>query len=126
MRQRLLRMREGVTGVRLKLTDLFLGWQVARDLTEKLDRYYRIRDWSADHSNFFRAIKMEKTVMFIILSLIVAVAAFNLVSSLVMLVTDKQADIAILRTLGMSPTVDHGHVRGAGQHHRRGRRAARA
>jgi len=101
--QRLLRMREGVTGVRLKLTDLFLGWQVARDLTEKLDRYYRIRDWSADHSNFFRAIKMEKTVMFIILSLIVAVAAFNLVSSLVMLVTDKQADIAILRTLGMSP-----------------------
>lgn len=101
--QRLLRMEEGVTGVRLKLVDMFQGWQVARDLTEKLDHYYRIRDWSADHSNFFRAIKMEKTVMFIILSLIVAVAAFNLVSSLIMLVTDKQADIAILRTLGMSP-----------------------
>jgi lipoprotein-releasing system permease protein len=101
--QRLLRMGEGVTGVRLKLVDMFQGWQVARDLTEKLDQYYRIRDWSADHSNFFRAIKMEKTVMFIILSLIVAVAAFNLVSSLIMLVTDKQADIAILRTLGMSP-----------------------
>ena len=101
--QRLLRMGEGVTGVRLKLTDMMQGWQVARDLTEKLDHYYRIRDWSADHSNFFRAIQMEKTVMFIILSLIVGVAAFNLVSSLVMLVTDKQADIAILRTLGMSP-----------------------
>ena len=101
--QRLLRMGEGVTGVRLKLTDMMQGWQVARDLAGKLDHYYRIRDWTADHSNFFRAIKMEKTVMFIILSLIVGVAAFNLVSSLVMLVTDKQADIAILRTLGMSP-----------------------
>lgn len=101
--QRLLRMGEGVTGVRLKLTDMMQGWQVARDLAGQLDHYYRIRDWTADHSNFFRAIKMEKTVMFIILSLIVGVAAFNLVSSLVMLVTDKQADIAILRTLGMSP-----------------------
>mgnify|MGYP005754035347 FL=1 len=101
--QRLLRMGEGVTGVRLKLTDMMQGWQVARDLASQLDHYYRIRDWTADHSNFFRAIKMEKTVMFIILSLIVGVAAFNLVSSLVMLVTDKQADIAILRTLGMSP-----------------------
>jgi lipoprotein-releasing system permease protein len=101
--QKLLRMREGVTGVRLKLTDMMQGWAVARDLSESLDHYYRIRDWSADHSNFFRAIRMEKTVMFIILSLIVGVAAFNLVSSLVMLVTDKQADIAILRTLGMSP-----------------------
>jgi lipoprotein-releasing system permease protein len=101
--QKLLRMREGVTGVRLKLTDMMQGWQVARDLSDRMDHYYRIRDWSADHSNFFRAIRMEKTVMFIILSLIVGVAAFNLVSSLVMLVTDKQADIAILRTLGMSP-----------------------
>src|SRR5690606_29114299 len=101
--QRLLRMGAGVTGVRLKLTDMMQGWQVARDLMAQLDHYYRIRDWTADHSNFFRAIKMEKTVMFIILSLIVGVAAFNLVSSLVMLVTDKQADIAILRTLGMSP-----------------------
>jgi lipoprotein-releasing system permease protein len=76
---------------------------VARDLADRMGEYYRVRDWSRDHSNFFRAIRMEKTVMFVILSLIVAVAAFNLVSSLVMLVTDKQADIAILRTLGLTP-----------------------
>ena len=101
--QRLLRMGEGVTGVRLKLRNMFDGWKVARDLSDHLGSFYRIRDWSADHANFFRAIRMEKTVMFIILSLIIGVAAFNLVSSLVMLVTDKQADIAILRTLGMSP-----------------------
>lgn len=101
--QRLLRMGDGVTGVRLKLTDMFQAWNVARDLADDIGEYYRIRDWSRDHANFFRAIQMEKSVMFVILSLIVAVAAFNLVSSLIMLVTDKQADIAILRTLGLSP-----------------------
>lgn len=101
--QRLLRMGEGVTGVQLKLVDMLQAWNVARDLTDRLGAYYRIRDWSRDHANLFRAIQMEKSVMFVILSLIVAVAAFNLVSSLVMLVTDKQADIAILRTLGLSP-----------------------
>jgi lipoprotein-releasing system permease protein len=101
--QRLLRMGAGVTGVRLKLDDLFGARTVARDLADRLGGLYRVRDWSQDHANFFRAIKLEKTVMFVILSLIVAVAAFNLVSSLVMLVTDKQADIAILRTLGMRP-----------------------
>jgi lipoprotein-releasing system permease protein len=101
--QKLLRMGDGVSGVRLKLTDMFQAWNVARDLADRMGEFYRVRDWSRDHANFFRAIKMEKTVMFVILSLIVAVAAFNLVSSLVMLVTDKQADIAILRTLGLSP-----------------------
>jgi lipoprotein-releasing system permease protein len=101
--QRLLRMGEGVTGVRLKLADMFQAWAVAGDLADRVGEFYRVRDWSQDHSAFFRAIKTEKTVMFIILSLIIAVAAFNLVSSLIMLVTDKQADIAILRTLGMSP-----------------------
>jgi lipoprotein-releasing system permease protein len=101
--QKLLRMGEGVTGVRLRLADMFQAWNVARDLADRMGEFYRVRDWSRDHANFFRAIKMEKTVMFVILSLIVAVAAFNLVSSLVMLVTDKQADIAILRTLGLSP-----------------------
>jgi lipoprotein-releasing system permease protein len=101
--QKLLRMGENVTGVRLKLTDMFQAWEVARDLADRMGEFYRVRDWSRDHANFFRAIRMEKTVMFVILSLIVAVAAFNLVSSLVMLVTDKQADIAILRTLGLSP-----------------------
>jgi lipoprotein-releasing system permease protein len=101
--QKLLRMGQGVSGVRLKLTDMFQAWNVARDLADKMGEFYRVRDWSRDHANFFRAIRMEKSVMFVILSLIVAVAAFNLVSSLVMLVTDKQADIAILRTLGLSP-----------------------
>jgi len=101
--QKLNRMGEGVTGVRLKLVDLWDAWPVARDLAERLQGYYRVRDWTRDHANFFRALKMEKTVMFILLSLVIAIAAFNLVSSLVMLVQDKQSDIAILRTLGMSP-----------------------
>lgn len=101
--QRLGRMGEGVTGVRLKLVDLWEAWPVARDLSDQMDGYYRVRDWSRDNANFFRALKMEKTVMFILLSLVIAIAAFNLVSSLVMLVQDKQSDIAILRTLGMSP-----------------------
>ena len=79
------------------------AWNVARDLADHIGEFYRVRDWARDHANFFRAIQMEKSVMFVILSLIVAVAAFNLVSSLIMLVTDKQADIAILRTLGLSP-----------------------
>ncbi len=101
--QKLMRLGTGVTGVRLRLTDLMLGYEVARDLAARLPEVYRVRDWSRDHANFFRAIKLEKTMMFLVVSLIVAVAAFNLVSSLVMLVTDKQADIAILRTLGLRP-----------------------
>jgi len=101
--KRLLRMGDNVTGVRLRLADMFQSWDVARDLADSMGEAFSIRDWTRDHANFFRAIATEKTVMFIILSLIVAVAAFNLVSSLVMLVTDKQADIAILRTLGLSP-----------------------
>jgi len=68
-----------------------------------MDVVFWVSDWTLRHSNYFKAIQTEKTVMFIILSLIVAVAAFNIVSTLVMVVTDKQADIAILRTLGMSP-----------------------
>ncbi len=100
---RLFRMGDNVSGVRLKLDDMFKAWAVARDLATRLGGYYRVRDWTQEHSNFFRAIKTEKVVMFVILSLIVAVAAFNLVSTLVMLVTDKQSDIAILRTLGASP-----------------------
>src|SRR6185436_12555339 len=94
---------DGVTGVRLKLDDMFRAFEVATDLRDRLGGFYRVKDWTQDHSNFFRAVRTEKLVMFVILSLIVAVAAFNLVSSLVMLVTDKQADIAILRTLGISP-----------------------
>ena len=100
---KLFRMGDKVTGVRLKLDDMFKAKQVAADLADELGGFYRVRDWTREHANFFRAVQTEKTVMFIILSLIVAVAAFNLVSSLVMLVTDKQSDIAILRTLGLSP-----------------------
>ena len=101
--QKLFRMGEGVTGLRLKLTDMFDAWRVSADLGRQLDDDVRVRDWTQQHSNFFRAIQTEKVVMFIILSMIVGVAAFNLVSTLVMVVTDKQADIAILRTMGASP-----------------------
>lgn len=101
--QRMGRLGDNVTGVRLRLTDLWNAWEVARDLTDQMKGDYRVRDWSGDHANFFRALKMEKTVMFVLLSLVIAIAAFNLVSSLVMLVQDKQSDIAILRTLGLSP-----------------------
>ncbi|MDC8013064.1 lipoprotein-releasing ABC transporter permease subunit [Tahibacter soli] len=94
---------DGPDGVRLKLDDMFKALGVARELAGDLGGLYRVRDWMQGHQNFFRAIAMEKRVMFMILSLIVAVAAFNLVSTLVMLVTDKQADIAILRTLGATP-----------------------
>lgn len=101
--QRLFRMQDTVTGVRLKLDNLFLAPQLARQLQTQLDDHYLVSDWTRQHSNFFRAVQMEKTVMFVILLLIVAVAAFNIVSTLVMMVTDKNSDIAILRTLGMSP-----------------------
>ncbi len=100
---RLYRMGDTVTGVRLKLDDLFQSRTVARQLADSMGGFYRVSDWTQEHANFFRAIATEKAIMFIILSLIVAIAAFNLVSSLVMLVTDKQSDIAILRTLGMRP-----------------------
>ena len=94
---------DGPTGIRLRLDDMFQAYPVGRDLAQSLGQDYRVTDWMQGHSNFFKAVAMEKKVMFLILSLIVAVAAFNLVSTLVMLVTDKQADIAILRTLGQSP-----------------------
>src|SRR5258708_7959253 len=94
---------DGPSGIRLKLDDMLRAWPITRVLAERLPQAYRITTWEQGHANFFSAVKMEKLVMFIILSLIVAVAAFNLVSTLIMLVTDKQADIAILRTLGISP-----------------------
>ena len=100
---RLYSMGNRVSGVRLKLTDMNLAPQVARELSSRFGDDITIRDWTRQHANFFRAIQIEKNVMFIILLLIVAVAAFNIVSTLVMAVTDKQADIAILRTLGASP-----------------------
>jgi lipoprotein-releasing system permease protein len=93
----------GPSGIRLKLDDLFVANKVSATLSQRLGDAYLVRGWMQQHANFFKAIAMEKIVMFIIPSLIVAVAAFNLVSSLVMLVTDKQSDIAILRTLGATP-----------------------
>ncbi len=104
---KLFQMGDQVSGLRLKLDDLFLAPQVTHQLAETTladypETYY-LTDWTQEHANFFRAVQMEKRVMFIILTLIVAVAAFNIVSTLVMAVADKRADIAILRTFGASP-----------------------
>jgi len=101
--QKLLRLGEDVSGVRLKLTELFRAPFVTQDLSRSLSGYYYLTDWTKSHANFFRAVAIEKRMMFLILLLIVAVAAFNIVSTLVMAVTDKQSDIAILRTLGAQP-----------------------
>lgn len=100
---KLFRLQDAVSGLRLKLDDVFAAPQIARQLANVLPQEYQVEDWSRRHANFFRAIKTEKRVMFIILTLIVAVAAFNIVSTLIMVVTDKRSDIAILRTLGASP-----------------------
>jgi lipoprotein-releasing system permease protein len=100
--QRLYQMDGQVSGVRLKLQDLFEAGQVGRELMAQRPDLFAW-DWSRSHPNLFRAVQIEKRMMFIILTLIIAVATFNVVSTLVMLVTDKQADIAILRTLGSAP-----------------------
>ena len=101
--QKLYGMGNTASGVRLKLHDLFQSREVTRDLVERLRGDLYVSDWTRSHANYFRAVQIEKTMMFIILLLIVAVAAFNIVSTLVMAVTDKQPDIAILRTLGATP-----------------------
>ena len=100
---RLLGMKNEVSGLRLKLNDVDLAPRVSYQIAQELSPNYRIRDWTQEHANFFRALEIEKRVVFIVLMLIIAVAAFNIVSTLVMIVTDKQPDVAILRTLGMSP-----------------------
>ena len=108
---RLLRIPSGdAGGVRLHLKDLYRAWIVARDLSTALmesgagegvgPRYYSVRDWTQERGNLFQAVQTEKTVKWVILSLIIAVAAFNIISMLVMVVTDKQPDIAILKTMG--------------------------
>jgi lipoprotein-releasing system permease protein len=94
---------DGPTGIRLRLDDMFNAREVAHELADQLGQVYRVDTWMDSHANFFSAISMEKKVMFIILSLIILVAVINLISMLMMLVTDKQADIAILRTLGSTP-----------------------
>ena len=93
----------GPTGIRLRLDDLFNARPVATELADKLGQVYRVQTWMDTNANLFHALSMEKMVMFIILSLIILVAVINLISMLMMLVTDKQADIAILRTLGATP-----------------------
>lgn len=93
----------GPTGVRLKLQDMQRAPQVANELAGTMSGELYLRDWSKQNRNWFAAVQTEKRMMFIILTLIIAVAAFNLVSTLVMTVTDKQADIAILRTMGAQP-----------------------
>ena len=101
--QKLLRLGDDVSGVRLKLDDMLRAPFVTRELARSLVGDFYLTDWTQSHANFFRAVAIEKRMMFLILLLIVAVAAFNIVSTLVMAVTDKQADIAILRTLGARP-----------------------
>jgi lipoprotein-releasing system permease protein len=94
---------EGPGGLRLKTRDIMAAPRIAREVMQQIPGRYGVIDWTQRHANFFRALRTEKTVMFVILSLIVAVAAFNIISTLVMTVTDKEADIAVLRTLGASP-----------------------
>ena len=130
--RRMFRLGDGVSGVRIKLADMFDAPRVSRELGRSLGETYWLRDWTQYHANFFRALKIEKTVMFVILTLIVAVAAFNLVSTLIMVVTDKESDIAILRTLGASQRsilsifVVQGYGHRICRHPRRRRRRRRA
>ena len=101
--QRLFRLDNGVSGIRLKLDDIFNAQRIAVNIARELGGGYYVDDWTRKHANFFRSIAMTKSMMFLILLMVVAVAAFNVVATLVMVVKDKQSDIAILRTLGSSP-----------------------
>ncbi|WP_455379723.1 lipoprotein-releasing ABC transporter permease subunit [Acidihalobacter prosperus] len=100
---RLFQLNNGITGLRIKVKHVMSAPEIATALNGQLGSSYWVSDWTQQNSNFFHAVKTEKTVMFVILFLIVAVGVFNIVSTLVMVVTDKQSDIAILRTLGLSP-----------------------
>ncbi|HKU15832.1 MAG TPA: lipoprotein-releasing ABC transporter permease subunit [Steroidobacteraceae bacterium] len=100
---KLYRMGEDVTGLRLKLADLFAAPRVVRELAGSLGGGYYIDDWTRKHANFFRSIQLTKSALFLILLLVVGVAAFNIISTLVMVVKDKRSDIAILRTVGAAP-----------------------
>src|SRR3546814_16130179 len=95
-----MRMGVGVTGVRLRMHDMDRAWEVARDLAQRLKGPYLVRDWTRDNANMLLALKLEKTMMAILLSLIIAMGAFSPVSSPVMLFTEKHADLTILRNLG--------------------------
>ena len=100
---RLARLDDKVNGIRLRLDDLFESPELSNRLNLRLGPEYWITDWTRNHRNFFRALEMEKLLLFLIMALIIAVAAFNIISMLVMVVIEKQSDIAILRTMGMRP-----------------------
>ena len=101
--ERVYQLGDAVTGIRLTLSDAFLAPRVVRDLALSLGGGYYVSDWTRVHSNFFRSIEITKSMLFVILLLVVAVAAFNIVAALVMVVKEKRSDIAILRTLGAGP-----------------------
>ncbi|MBS0358072.1 MAG: lipoprotein-releasing ABC transporter permease subunit [Proteobacteria bacterium] len=101
--QKLFGLGQNVTGMRIKIQDLYHSISVAQAIARNIPKEYYATDWTQQYGELFATLRMEKTVIFTILTLIIAVATFNLVSSLVMLVTDKQSDIAILRTLGVKP-----------------------
>ncbi|MDP9084777.1 MAG: lipoprotein-releasing ABC transporter permease subunit [Pseudomonadota bacterium] len=100
---KLLRLGDEVTGIRLKLTDMYAAPRLARAAAISIGGGVEVQDWTSEHANFFRSISITKRILFVILSLMVAVAAFNIVSTMVMVVKDKRRDIAILRTFGSSP-----------------------
>ncbi len=100
---RLLQMGETISGIRLRLSDPFAARRLVREVALALGGGYAVEDWTGRHANFFRSIEITKRILFVILSLMVAVAAFNIVSTMVMMVKDKRRDIAILRTLGATP-----------------------
>lgn len=102
--QRLYRMRDSVSGVRLAVTDIFRAAEIVREVALDAGGGVLISDWTRRHVNFFRSIQITKSILFVILMLVVAVAAFNIVSTLVMVVKDKQSDIAIMRTVGARPS----------------------
>ena len=99
----LFEMDENVTGLRLKLDNIFKAQEVTYSIADKSTGDYLLTNWTTQNANLFKSLQLFKTMLFLILTLIVGIAAFNLVSTLIMIVTDKQSDIAILRTLGMSP-----------------------
>lgn len=101
--KKLFKYGDAVGALQLKLDDMFLVGQVKENLAQVAQKTLYIRDWTQQHANFFRAIEMEKKMMFIVLALIIMVATFNIVSTMVMVVTDKQGDIAVLRTIGATP-----------------------
>ncbi len=103
--QKLFELGNNISGLRIKVKNLYAAPKVADELNNMLPEHFSVTNWTQQYGAYFKAISMEKTMMFIILLFIIAIAAFNLVSGLVMTVTDKQADIAILRTLGASPKI---------------------